>query len=138
MVDEKDREYVDWSAEHGASTGGSAPEDGYLDWTKGVEILSAECSGAKALLIAILQDGLRCFFSAVPRVRNEAECWVKSRRRRSPFSFVAVCENLGLDPDAVAAAVWKMRTRNVAPKTSFSRTRPPTRRAARPAGRKRK
>ncbi|MGH7804885.1 MAG: hypothetical protein ACREQJ_11095 [Candidatus Binatia bacterium] len=54
------------------------------------------------MLLAILEDALDQLLMtglAKPQAtRSEPERWLVSNDRRSPFSFVNVCETLGLDP----------------------------------------
>src|SRR4051812_32645178 len=72
-------------------------------------------SGIKGLLLAVLEDGIRSYLSSVGDVRAEAEYWVGSGRARSPFSFVVICETLGLEPSAVRVALERMRAQHVNP-----------------------
>lgn len=97
----------------------------------GGESKSTQYTGTKALMLAILEDGIRSFLSPVARVRSEAEYWVRSVRSRSPFSFPVVCETLGLEPGAVRTALDRMRDKNVSPRRAISRSRPNVRRAGR-------
>jgi hypothetical protein len=89
----------------------------------GGEPRSSALSGIKALLLAVLEDGIRSYLSPLKGVRAEAEDWVRSGRTRSPFSFVVVCETLGLEPDAVRHAVERLRTQRVASKQPVGRMR---------------
>ena len=75
----------------------------------GGEPRSAAYTGTKALMVAVLENGLRSYFSPKVRIRAEAERWVKTRQGRSPFSFTVVCETLGLEPDAVRVALRRLR-----------------------------
>jgi hypothetical protein len=75
----------------------------------GGEPRSAEYTGTKALMLAVLENGLRSYFSPKVRIRAEAERWVKTSQGRSPFSFTVVCETLGLEPDAVRLALRRLR-----------------------------
>ena len=102
----------------------------------GGESRSGEYTGTKALMLAILEDGIRSYLSPVGRVRNEAEYWVKSGRQRSPFCFTVVCETLGLEPSAVRAALERLRERNVSPRRALGRSRPNVRRTGRLVGRR--
>lgn len=88
-------------------------------------------TGTKALMIAILEDGIRSYLSRVASVRSEAEVWINSRRRNFPFAFSVICDTLGLEPDAVAAALRRMREQNVSPRRAIRRSRPNVRRTAR-------
>jgi hypothetical protein len=102
----------------------------------GGEPRSAQYTGTKALMLAILEDGIRSYLSPVGRVRTEAEYWVKTGKQRSPFSFTVVCETLGLEPDAVRAALDRLRARNVSPRRVLGRSRPNVRRTGRLVGRR--
>jgi len=106
-----------------ASVGGGEPRTG-------------QYTGTKALMLAILEDGIRSYLSPAARVRGEAEYWVSAPRQRSPFSFNVVCETLGLEPDAVRLALKRLRARNVSPRQAIGRNRPNVRRTGRIATRK--
>ena len=67
-------------------------------------------TGTKALMLAVMEDALRAFLGAEMRAREEAESWMFGPHPRSVFSFVVVCETLGLEPKAVRAALRGMRT----------------------------
>jgi len=65
----------------------------------------ANFSPERALMLAVLEDGIRCFreFSNSRSVHarkrsREAEQWIRSRDWDWPFSFNNVCDCLGLDP----------------------------------------
>jgi hypothetical protein len=102
----------------------------------GGEPRTNQYTGTKALMLAILEDGIRSYLSPVGRVRSEAEYWVTSTRQRSPFSFAVVCETLGLEPEAVRDALRRLRTKNVSPRRAVGRSRPNVRRSGRIVGRK--
>lgn len=64
--------------------------------------------GQVALLYAILSDAIRCFLEgksgqtpARGRAAREAEEWLFIDDEEWPFSFVNICEFLGLDPTYV-------------------------------------
>jgi len=75
----------------------------------GGEPRSGEYTGTKALMMAVLENGFRSYFSPKVRIRAEAERWIKNVQGRSPFSFTVVCETLGLEPDAVRTALRRLR-----------------------------
>ncbi len=102
----------------------------------GGESRSGQYTGTKALMLAILEDGIRSYLSPVGRLRNEAEYWVHAARQRSPFSFAVVCETLGLEPEAVRTALERLRGRKVNPRRAIARSRPNVRRTGRLVGRK--
>jgi hypothetical protein len=73
-------------------------------------------SGEKALMLAVLEDGIRCFQEHLRNPRSnprllsqQAEAWIRAIDYDWPFSFVNVCETLGIDPSALRAALlaWK-------------------------------
>jgi len=126
-------------ADQGNRGAGMAREVGIndldLDLRSGVvsggEPRRTEYTGTKALMLAVLEDGIRSYLSPVGRVRSEAEYWVSARRERSPFSFSVVCETLGLEPDAVRQALERMRSKDVSPRRAIRRSRPNVRRGSR-------
>jgi hypothetical protein len=68
----------------------------------------ADTSGPRALMLAVLEDAIRCIEEGRGRCRfdirrraAEAEAWVRCDRGEWPFSYVNICEVLGFDPDAV-------------------------------------
>jgi hypothetical protein len=67
----------------------------------GGDCRSAELTGTKALMMAVLEEGIRSYFSLDRRIAEEARQWIGSGRRRSPFAFVVICEMLNLDTGAV-------------------------------------
>ena len=97
----------------------------------GGESRSSQYTGTKALMLAVLEDGIRSYLSPVARIRSEAEYWINTTRTRSPFSFPVVCETLGLEADAVRRALVRMRERNITPRRAISRSRPNVRRTGR-------
>jgi hypothetical protein len=102
----------------------------------GGEPRAAQYTGTKALMLAILEDGIRSYLSPVARIRNEAEYWVTSTRQRSPFSFNVVCDTLGLEAEAVRTALERLRIKKVHPRRVLGRSRPNVRRAGRLVTRK--
>jgi len=86
----------------------------------------ADTSGPRALMLAVLEDAVRCieqgrwrrqFF--VRRLAAEAEAWVRCERREWPFSFVNICEVLGFDVDAMRAHLL------TSPRDAAHRRQPP-------------
>jgi len=75
-------------------------------------------SGEKALMLAVLEDGIRCFQEHLRNPRSnprllsqQAEEWIRAVDYEWPFSFVNVCETLGIDGDALRGALlaWKAK-----------------------------
>lgn len=88
-------------------------------------------TGIKALMVAVLENGIACYLSTTPRLRAEAEYWIGTRTDRSPFSFAVVCETLALEPDAVRTALRRLRKADAPVKPAFGRRRAGSRRAGR-------
>lgn len=84
-------------------------------------------TGAKALLLAVLEDALRCYFSNVPRIRSDAEMWIDSRAR-TPFSFEVICDLYGIDSEAARAALRQLRRTEERPQMLRQRHRGTVRR----------
>ena len=75
-------------------------------------------SGEKALMLAVLEDGIRCFQEHLRNPRSnprllsqQAEDWIKAIDYEWPFSFQNVCETLGINPEALRGALlaWKAK-----------------------------
>src|SRR5215475_13708055 len=60
----------------------------------GGESRTGQLTGTKALMLAVLEDGIRCYLGASRILAQEAEFWIfhAPRRRQSPFLFSVVCE----------------------------------------------
>jgi hypothetical protein len=72
----------------------------------------------KRLMLAVLEDAMRCYqsyaasrSSAHRRLFVESEGWLMDRRSDSAFSFVTVCETLGIDPGCLREGLrrWRMQ-----------------------------
>jgi hypothetical protein len=68
----------------------------------------ADTPGPRALMLAVLEDAVRCIENGrwqrrfgARRSAAEAEAWVRCDRADWPFSFLNVCEALGIDVDAM-------------------------------------
>lgn len=78
-------------------------------WTSGI-------AGPIALMLAVVEDAARCIehgrrdrHRGIQKVAAEAEAWVRSERRDSPFSFANICDVLGVDVDAARARLLDSR-----------------------------
>ncbi len=78
-------------------------------------------SGEKALMLAVLEDGIRCFQEHLRNPRSnprllsqQAEAWIRAVDYDWPFSFNNVCETLGIDPSALRAALLSWKAKRVA------------------------
>ncbi len=70
----------------------------------------------KALMYAVLKDGIRSFYKYVGstrrkyrRLSDEAEAWITTDSWDEPFSFRVICDTLGIDPDGLRSRLmdWK-------------------------------
>ena len=86
--------------------------------------------GVRGLMLAMLEDAVRSYLGSLPRDRAEAEAWIDSRQQRWVFSFVTVCETLGLEPGAVRRALHRMRAGAITPRLFVARSRPNARQAS--------
>lgn len=102
----------------------------HLATISGGQSRSGQFTGTKALMLAVLEDGIRAFLGVSRLLAQEAECWIGSPRRQSPFSFVVICETLGLDPAATRCTLERMKTQ-----TSSRRALPRSRHNVRVPGR---
>jgi hypothetical protein len=105
-------------------------EDDVLDLVRshpvtGGESRSGQLTGTRALMLAVLEDGIRCYLGNARIISQEAEFWIFSSppRLRSPFSFNVVCEVLGLDPCAVRTVLKRLKGENVPPRKALPRAR---------------
>jgi hypothetical protein len=94
-----------------------------LQTVAGGEPRTGQLTGTKALMLAVLEDGIRSFLGGSRLLASEAEFWIYSHRRHSPFSFAVVCEMLGLDPDAVRKTLKRMKSQNIPPRKAVPRAR---------------
>jgi len=76
----------------------------------------ANFSPERALMLAVLEDGIRCFRefangrSVHARQRSrEAEQWLRAKDWDWPFSFNNVCDCLGLDPDYLRGRLLRLK-----------------------------
>jgi hypothetical protein len=88
-------------------------------------------SGEKALMLAVLEDGIRCFQEHLrnprsnPRLLSEqAEAWIRAIDYDWPFSFNNVCETLGIDPSALRAALLAWKAQRLAERTEHGMPTP--------------
>ena len=58
-------------------------------------------AGMRALMLGVLEEAIHSLRSPDSLDRAQAELWTTSRERRYVFSFVVICEALGLEPSAV-------------------------------------
>ena len=90
--------------------GGGEPRQGHL-------------VGIKALMVAVLDDAIVLYLGRPGRLRDEAEAWIMSSTRRSPFAFAVICDSLLLEPSAVRAVLQQWREQSVPVRAVLGRTR---------------
>ena len=82
----------------------------------------ADTSGPRALMLAVLEDAVRCIENGrrqrrfgARRLAAEAEAWVRCDRADWPFSFLNVCEALGIAVDAMRSRLLMRHHHRPAP-----------------------
>jgi hypothetical protein len=64
--------------------------------------------GEKALMLAVLEDAIRCLdrrSRSRVRLAREAQAWIRANDSRWPFSFVNVCAYLEIDASRLRAVL---------------------------------
>ncbi len=67
----------------------------------------SQTSGPRALMLALLEDAIRCLVARrrPGRAAREAEAWISSDDLAWPMSFRNVCDTLGFSPERLRAAL---------------------------------
>ena len=93
---------------------------------------NGDTSGPRALMLAVLEDAVRCIEQGhrrrgvhARRLAVDAEAWVRSDRRDWPFAFASICEVLGFDTNAFRKRI--LTAGNDAPHARRARVRAPIR-----------
>lgn len=68
--------------------------------------------GIRALMLAVLEDGIHSLSSSQSVVRAAADTWMMSSERRYVFSFAVICETLDLVPSAVRRSIIGLVKKN--------------------------
>ena len=102
----------------------------------GADSTPAPLTGTRALMLAVLEDAIRCYLDGARRDAEEAEDWIRDNWRGSPFAFVVVCETLHLDPQATRRMLTKMRDEKTSSREAIPRARNNVRVPGRVCGRK--
>ena len=75
-----------------------------------------ETQAVKRLMFVVLADAVRCFQTyadaqsgAGRQMFGETEWWILDRNSDGPFTFVAICEALGIDPDCLRNGLHQWR-----------------------------
>jgi len=78
-------------------------------------------SGESALMLAVLEDAIRCFQEHLRNPRNnprqlcaEAEEWIRADDWDWPVSFNNVCDRLGIDPGALRETLLRWKAKQIA------------------------
>lgn len=73
-------------------------------------------NGEHRLLIAVMRDAIECFQKHIHahdakrrQLFVEAEAWIGNEEDRSAFSFINVCDTLGMNPDYVRTGLLQWR-----------------------------
>jgi hypothetical protein len=87
------------------------------------ERADAPTTGVRMLMIAVLEEGIQTYLTDRGRAFAEAETWLLSPARRSPFSFQVLCETLNLNAHAVRRELMRKRAHADAQKQGLGRIR---------------
>ena len=78
-----------------------------------------ETDATKRLMLAVLEDALRCLHISAEgrrpadrRATAEAESWIFVQGLQGPFAFESICETLGIQPDYLRAGIRKWRAQS--------------------------
>ena len=80
-----------------------------------------EMNATKRLLLAVLEDALRCLQTyaesrnpAHRKAFGEAETWILDRKAQGPFAFETICEALAIQPDHLRDGIrqWRAQLSN--------------------------
>ena len=85
-------------------------------------------SGEVALMRAVLEDAIECFQKQAfksdrrtQRLAREAEEWLCKDDQQWPFSFLNICNVLGIDPDYIRRGLKQFRQQHLSPETQRQR-----------------
>jgi hypothetical protein len=85
--------------------------------------------GARDLMLAVLEDGIRCYVTNMAgrskrehRLFDQERAWIYTRGDRAPFSFETICETLDIEPDDL-----RRRLKNLSAENFRRRMRTPKR-----------
>jgi hypothetical protein len=87
-----------------------------VQYYEGVRAQHPETHAMKRLMLAVLEDALRCLQThaqsrkpAHRKAFGEAETWIVDSKARGPFAFVSICEALAIQPDHLRDGIRKWR-----------------------------
>ena len=85
-------------------------------------------SGEVALMRAVLEDAIECFQKQAfksdrrtQRLAREAEEWLCKDDQQWPFSFLNICNVLGIDPEYIRRGLKQLRQQQFSPVTQKQR-----------------
>jgi hypothetical protein len=85
---------------------------------EGARARQPEADAVKRLMLAVLEDALRCYqrYAERPNSQNQrdlaqAESWIFDRHAEGPFAFRHICETLGTHPDNLRHGInrWRLQ-----------------------------
>src|SRR3989344_3846221 len=89
----------------------------------------------RKLILAVLEEAFHCYQKYVlakdarrKRLFREAEEWINSSDRSWPFSFVNICETLGINPEYLRRGMqaWKQQVLSLPPAIQSAAPAPPS------------
>jgi hypothetical protein len=92
-----------------------------MQYYGGVRTQHPETHAMKRLMLAVLEDALRCLQTYIGsrnpvhrRAFGEAESWILDRQAQGPFAFDTICEALEIQPDHLRDGIrqWRMQLSN--------------------------
>jgi len=91
--------------------------DAYIDGPFSLEcVLPAQLGGRRApytgeerLMLAVLEDAIRCFFGDDSQARIESTIWLRERGGAGPFTFENICEVLGVEAGWLRKGLFRQR-----------------------------
>jgi hypothetical protein len=85
-------------------------------------------SGEKALMLAILEDAIRCYQGHLKAARihprkleRQAVDWLASPEEEYLYSFISICNHLGFDPGALRRRLVQSRAESTPTSGKFYR-----------------
>jgi hypothetical protein len=92
-----------------------------VQYYEGVCAQRPETHAMKRLMLAVLEDALRCLQTYAEnrnpvhrRAFGEAETWILDRKAQGPFAFDNICVVLGIQPDHLRDGIrqWRLQLSN--------------------------
>lgn len=91
--------------------------DAYIDGPFSLEcVLPSQFAGRRAprtgeerLMLAVLEDAIRCFFGDDSQARIESTLWLRGRGGEGPFTFENICYVLGIEAGWLRKGLFRQR-----------------------------